>query len=70
MVYHKSYTLTKMSDFSVFLSRIMQNSWKGWARDKKNIDSNEEISFLDENAVFIKNENELMKNSDFLVHMV
>ena len=26
IVYHKSYTLTKMSYFSVFLSRIMQTS--------------------------------------------
>ena len=42
IVYHKSYTLTKMSYFSVLLSRIMQNSWNCWTRDQ-NIDSYEEI---------------------------
>ena len=46
------------------LSRIMQNSWKGWTWDQ-NIDSYEEISFLVKNTVFIKNENEFLKNSDF-----
>ena len=64
IVYYKSYTLTKMSYFSVFLSRIMQNSGKGWTRDQ-NIDSYEEISFFVKYAVFIKNENGFLKNSDF-----
>ena len=53
-----------MSYFSVFLSRNMQNSWKGWTRDQ-NIDSYEEISFLGKNAVFIKNKNKFLNNSDF-----
>ena len=38
-------TSTKMSYVSVFLSRIMQNSEKGWTRHQ-NIDSYDEISFL------------------------
>ena len=46
------------------LSWIMQNSWKWWTRDQ-NIDSYQEISFLGKYAVFIKNENEFLKNSDF-----
>ena len=53
-----------MSYFSAFLSRIMQNSWKGWIRDQ-NIDSYEEIYFSVKNAVFIKKKNEVWKNSDF-----
>ena len=54
-----------MSYFALFFSQIMQNSWKGWTRDQ-NIDSYEEISFLGKtNAVFIKNKNEFLKNSNF-----
>ena len=64
IVYHKSHTSTKMSYFSVFFSRSMQNSWKGWTRDQ-NIDSYDEISFLGKKAVLIKNENIILKNSDF-----
>ena len=52
-----------MSYFSVFLSRIMQNPWKGWTRDQ-NIDSYEEIGGGLKYDVFIKNENEFLKNYD------
>ena len=53
-----------MSYFSVFSSRIMQSSWKGWTRDQ-NINSYEEIPFWVKYAVFIKNENEFLKKADF-----
>ena len=53
-----------MSYFSGFLSRIMQNTRKGWTRDQ-NIDSYEEILFWVKYTVYIKNENEVLKNSDF-----
>ena len=53
-----------MSYFSVILSRIMRNSWKGWTRDQ-NFDSYEEIHFWVKTAVFIKIKNQFLKNSDF-----
>ena len=53
-----------MSYFSVFLSRIMQNSWKGWTRDN-NIDSYEKNHFWVKYAVFIKDKNEYLKKSGF-----
>ena len=53
-----------MSYFSEFLIRIMQNTKKRWTRDQ-NIDSYEEFHFCVKYTVFIKNENEDLKNSDF-----
>ena len=42
----------------------MQNTKKGWTRDQ-NIDSYEEFDFCVKYTVFIKYENEDLKNSDF-----
>ena len=69
IVYHESHTSTKMSYFSVFLSRIMQNSWKGWTRDKT-IDLYEEISFLGKICCFYQKQKSIFEKLWLLVHMV
>ena len=62
IVYHKSYTLTKMS-------QIMQNSWKWWTRDQ-NIVSYEEIEFLGKICCFYQKGKWIFEKFWFLPHMV
>ena len=64
IVYYWSYTSTKMSYFSVFLSRIMKNFWKEWTSDQ-NIDSYEKKNFI---CFFSKNENDFLKILIFGTH--
>ena len=64
IMYYQSYTSTKKYYFSVFLSGIMQNSWKGG--QEINLSTRmKKFHFWVKYAVFSKNENEFLKNSDF-----